>query len=353
MSSILRGTAGLAARLIQRGVDGWSTFFFRPANALPLGVVRIGIGSLLVWNLLVLGLDLRDYLGSDGWIGPEAVAHYLAEHTPGAWSLWLWVPDRWLWPVWAICLGVAVSYTLGFYSRISAVLSWITMVSLARRMPVALFGFDLTLTNWLFYLAIFGASGDALSIDRLLAFRRRSASPARAGANSSENVWSATTIRANLALRMIQLHLVIIYGFAGLSKLSGPEWWNGTAMEMLVLTPEFRRFDLTWTLRYPTLLMFSTHAGLLLELSYPVVIWIGKWRWFVVASVALMHIDIDLMLGLREFGLTMIIANLSFLPLRLPRRWLETAKGPTALRSRIGHPPSSAGVRDSQSATSS
>jgi len=337
MPSILRSSAALASRLVRHAWEGWSAFFFRPADALPLGVVRIGVGSLLVWNLLVLGLDLPDYLGSEGWIGPEANAQYLAEHTPGAWSIWFWVPDRWLWPAWGACVAFAASFTLGFYSRTTALLSWIAIVSLARRMPVALFGFDLTLSNWVFYLAAFGASGHALSVDRYLAFRRRraagSSTRCKGEADASRGeAWSSRTTGANLSLRMIQLHLAVVYGCAGLSKLSGPEWLDGTALEMLVLTPEFRRFDLAWTLRYPTILMLSTYAGLFLELAYPILIWLRRWRWLVIADVSLMHVAIDLMLGLREFGLAMIVANLAFLPLARRRRTAEPAAAPTAIR---------------------
>ncbi len=35
------------------------------------------------------------------------------------------------------------------------------------------------------------------------------------------------SVSANLGLRLIQLHLVLIYGMAGLAKLQGPGWWSG------------------------------------------------------------------------------------------------------------------------------
>jgi hypothetical protein len=343
MRPILRSTAAPASGLARRAWECWSVFFFQPADALPLGVVRIGVGALLLWNLLVLGLDLHDYLGSDGWIGPEANAHYLAEHTPGAWSIWFWISDRWLWPAWAACVAIAALFTLGFCARATALISWIVIVSLARRMPVALFGFDLTLSNWIFYLAAFGASGHALSVDRWIAARRRRAAgastrPERRDGADRDDAWSSTTVGANLSLRMIQLHLALVYGCAGLSKLSGPEWLDGTALEMLVLTPEFRRFDLAWTLRYPTILMLSTYAGVLLELAYPILIWIKRWRRLVIANVVLMHILIDLMLGLREFGLAMIVANLVFLPMEHQRRQDGRATGPMAIRDSSATP---------------
>jgi hypothetical protein len=111
---------------------------------------------------------------------------------------------------------------------------------------------------------------------------------------------------------MIQIHLALVYGMSGLSKLMGPEWWDGTAMEMIVLTPEYRRFDLTGLAAFPLLLSSLTHAGLFLEVSYPVLIWVRKLRPLILGSVVMMHAGIDLILGLTEFGLAMIAANLAF-----------------------------------------
>jgi Vitamin K-dependent gamma-carboxylase len=290
-------------------VRAWDRFFFTPADPTTLGLIRILLGLLFFWDIAVLGVDLHDYLGSYGWIGPEAVRQYLAEHAPHAWSFWFYVPDRWLAPVWACCLLLVFLFAIGFATRITAVLAWAIAISTVRRAPVALFGFDYMVATWLFYLAAFGASGQALAVDRFLDSRRRRV---RATAPGRQARASAPSISANLTLRAIQLHLAFIYGASGLSKLMGTEWWDGTAIQMIMLTPEFRRFDLVWLAAYPGLLSMATHAGLFLEICYPVLIWVRKLRPLVIVSVVLLHLGIDLMLGLTEFGLTMIVANLSF-----------------------------------------
>jgi Vitamin K-dependent gamma-carboxylase len=304
----------------------WDRFFFTPADPTTLGLIRILLGSLFFWDIAVLGLDLHDYFGSEGWIGPEAVQQYLAEHTPHAWSFWFYVPDRWLVPAWACCLLVVFLFAIGFASRITAVLAWAIAISTVRRAPVALFGFDYMIATWSFYLAAFGASGQALSVDHFLGTRRtrpRSTSP------GTRSYGPAPSISANLTLRALQLHLAFIYGAAGLSKLMGTEWWNGTAIQMIMLTPEFRRFDLVWLAAYPGLLSIATHAGLFLEIAYPVVIWVRKLRPLLLASVILLHVGNDFMLGLTEFGLTMIAANLSF----VSGEWLRVCFSPTLPRA--------------------
>jgi hypothetical protein len=290
-------------------VRAWDRFFFTPADPTTVGLIRILLGALFFWDIAVLGLDLHDYFGSNGWIGPEAVKQYLAEHAPYAWSFWLCVPDRWLGPVWVCCLLVIFLFAIGFASRLTAVLAWVIAISTVRRAPVALFGFDYMISTWSFYLAAFGASGQALSVDRFLGPMRLRA---RATILGTRSYGPAPSISANLTLRAIQLHLAFIYGASGLSKLMGTEWWNGTAIQMIMLTPEFRRFNLVGLAAYPALLCMATHAGLYLEICYPVLIWVRKLRPLVITSVVLLHLGIDLMLGLTEFGLTMIAANLSF-----------------------------------------
>jgi hypothetical protein len=306
-------------------VKAWNDFFFTPADPTTLGLIRILLGSLFFWDIAVLGLDLHDYLGSEGWIGSEAVRQYLAENAPSAWSFWFLVPDRWLAPAWACCLVLVLLFAIGFASRITAVLAWVIAISTIRRAPVTLFGFDYMLATWLFYLAAFGASGKALSVDRLLVSRRKRACATSRGSLADV---PAPSISANLTLRCLQLHLAFIYGAAGLSKLMGTEWWNGTALQMIMITPEFRRFNLVWLAAYPGLVSMATHSGLFLEICYPVLIWVRKLRPLLIASVVFLHLGIDLMLGLTEFGLTMITANLSF----VSGQWLRSRYSSAAPR---------------------
>jgi hypothetical protein len=306
---LLKEPADYAVDLGRSVIRGWDRFFFTPADPLVVGLLRIILGALLFWDIAVLGFDLYDFLGSDGWISVEAVRHYLGEWVPGAWSLWLYVPDRWLRATWALCLVVIALFTAGYRSRVTAVLAWAIALSTVRRAPAALFGFDYMIATWTFYLAAFGASGQALSVDRLLWLRRSKA----AGADvAPARVQAALSASANLTIRMIQLHLCLIYGSAGLSKLMGMEWWNGTAMEMIILTPEFRRLNLVWLTAYPLFLNFATHFGLFLEVMYPVLIWNSKIRPLLIASAVVLHLGIDLLLGLTEFGLAMIAGNLAF-----------------------------------------
>ena len=289
--------------------NAWDRFFFTPADPTPLALIRIFSGALLVWNLGVLSIDLKDYLGNDGWIGSEAVIEYMAEHQPRAWSLWLWIPESLIIPLWVACIVVAVLLTIGYKSRLTAVLSWMIAVSTVRRMPVCCSSVLTRFFDLAVLLGLIRRKWPGMSLDRFLHLGRLKG---KRGAQDCQHPPSSVT--ANIGLRLIQLHLVVIYASAGLSKLQGPEWWDGRAMEMIMLTPEFRRFDLVWLAAYPTCLNLATHTGLLIELSYPVLIWVRKLRPLVLVAALLLHVGIDVLLGLTEFGIAMIAANLAFVP---------------------------------------
>ena len=84
-------------------------------------------------------------------------------------------------------------------------------ISYANRAPDALFGLDQINIMLTLYLAI-GPSGQTLSLDRWLMVRRLARPRMR----------PAPSVSANLAQRLIQVHMCVIYFFAGISKLQGP-----------------------------------------------------------------------------------------------------------------------------------
>lgn len=317
-----------ARDLVDSTARGWDAFFFTPADPTPLGIVRIATGVLLFWSLAVLGLDLRDFLGVDGWADPFVVRSFLADRGSYGWSFWLVVPDALLWPAWGLCLVVLAMFAAGLFSRVTAPLAWVIAVSTARRVPVMLFGFDQVIAFWALYCAVTGASGQALSLDRW-----------RAGQSGRP----LPTVSANLSIRLIQLQLCVIYGMAGLAKLQGAAWWNGTAFGMVLLAKEFRSMiDVSWLVHYPLAVNLATHVTIAFELLYPVLIWNRLARPILIATAVVLHLGIGLTLGLNEFGLAMIAGNLAFLRLDWIRVPSETKTEETDRRA-VSRSPRSGG----------
>ncbi len=316
MRRFLNGLASYPSGLARSIAEGWRRFVFEPADPTSLGLIRVAVGTLLTWSLFVYGLALGAFFGRAGWMNLDVVELFRSEQSKYAWSFWFYVPDAWLRPAWVACLAVSVAFTLGIFSRTTAVLAWIIAVSTARRAPISLYGFDNILSTWLLYLAATGASGQAASFDRFLA--RWKTNTAEVARRRKDGRWTAPggspvpTVSANIGLRLIQCHLVLIYGMSGLAKFKDVGWWDGTAIWGTIASGEFRLFDLTWLAAYPLLLNAMTHGALFLETLYPILIWVKPIRPLVLAGVAAMHLGIGLTLGLFEFSAAMLAANLAF-----------------------------------------
>ncbi|MEA2629880.1 MAG: hypothetical protein QOE66_99 [Chloroflexota bacterium] len=317
MRRLLTDPAASLVELSRTVGRAWDRFFFTPADPTPLGLIRVVVGLLLLWNLGVYGLDLHAFLGTQGWADPAVVRLFQGERSPYAWSFWLLVPDPWLRPAWVVCMVILALYTVGLFSRVTAVLAWAIVVSTVRRAPVTVFGFDQVVSTLALYLAVTGASGRAVSLDRFLARLREGREAAarrrRDGRWTMASGVPPASISANLALRLIQLHLVLIYGMAGLAKLQGEAWWSGMAIWGTLASGEFSLLDFTWLAAWPYLMNLLTHTALALEVGYGLLIWVRVLRPIVVAAMVALHLGIALTApGLAEFGLAMIAANLAF-----------------------------------------
>ncbi|MFM8435933.1 MAG: hypothetical protein ACKOBP_11450, partial [Planctomycetia bacterium] len=59
------------------------------------------------------------------------------------------------------------------------------------------------------------------------------------------------SVRANIALRLLQVHLCVVYLFSGCGKLLGASWWEGTALWGAIANEQYRTLDLTGLARHP------------------------------------------------------------------------------------------------------
>jgi hypothetical protein len=280
---------------------GWNTFWYRPADPALFGIIRILVGSMLLYTHGVWGLALDDFFSPDGWISRDLVD--LVQRDQPAYSFWWLVPPRWLWPAYALAMAVLLAFTVGLWTRVTSVLALAVVISFAHRVPEALFGLDKISLILTFYLAV-GPSGAALSVDRWLARRK----------HGPEGAPPRGSIGANFALRLIQVHMCIVYLFAGLSKLQGPAWWTGQAMWLAFGNLEYQSLDMTWLAWHPWMVEFLTHFAAVWELSFCVLIWVRLLRPVVLVVSLVMHVGIGLCLGLWTFSLTMLFGCAAFLP---------------------------------------
>ena len=290
-----------------RVAEGWNAFWYTPADPALLGLIRGLTGLMLLYTHAVWGLALNDFFGPDAWISRDLVDavetgnHIFPNHF--AYSVWWLVPARWIWPAYAFMMLILLLFTVGLWTRVTSLLALVVVISFVNRVPEALFGLDKMNAILTFYLTI-GPGGAAFSLDRWLARRRR-------GRQAAE---TQRSVSANFALRLIQVHMCIIYLFAGISKLQGAPWWTGEAMWLAFGNLEYQSADMTWLAWHPWAVHFLTHFTAFWEISFCVLIWVPLLRPLVLASSVVMHLGIGACLGLWTFSLMMLLGCVSFLP---------------------------------------
>ena len=286
--------------------DGWNEFWFTPSDPLPLAVIRICTGVILSWACVVWLLDADAFFGSRGWLVPGEV--WRMNDQPWQWSWYFaFSSPTAIRVLGGITLIAAVLLTVGLATPAAALISLLGLVSAANRAPLNTFGLDDTLGMLLVGLVI-GPAGSRLSLDARLFGAGQGAST-----------------RATLAVRLIQIHLCVVYFFSGCGKLLGASWWEGVALWGAAANVQYRTLDLTGLARHPLLLNMLTLGTLFWEVAYPALVWPRLTRRLFLAMAVAVHLGIGLTMGMMEFGLAMITANLAFIPAPAWRRLLPFA----------------------------
>jgi Vitamin K-dependent gamma-carboxylase len=277
----------------------WNLFWFEPADPATLGLIRICAGAMVFYTHLIWSLDLVAFFGPHAWLSPEAVGILQKDMYSWSYLWWLDSPAS-LWTAHIGALVVFALLTVGLFSRVVSVLAFFIALAYVNRVPGALFGLDQINVMLAMYLAV-GPCGDAFSLDAWLR-RRKSGSSL-----SLRRSWSA-----NLAIRLIQVHMCVIYLFAGTAKLTGPGWWDGTALWMALGNLEYQSLDMTWMADWPRLINLMTHVTVYWEIFYCALIWPRLTRPVMLLLAIPLHLGIAVCLGMVTFGLVMLIGNLAF-----------------------------------------
>ena len=319
---------GLQATLRQWGresIEAIDLFWFAPRPPHVLALLRIFTGVMLLYSHLALATDLSSFIGLDAWIDNET-ARGLHD---GAYGYSDW-GRSYLWHIESpsvimlhhvLTLVVTASFAAGFLTRITAPLAWFLQIMYVHRLTGSLFGFDQIVTYSAMYLML-TRCGSLYSVDAWLRGRLRKKDASMTlqmdGSRSGLVAWllpsPEPTIAANVATRLFQIHLCVIYFFGGVAKTQGTSWWDGTALWYSVGNLEYQSMDMTWLANFPRLSSLLANTTLLWELSYAFLVWPKLTRPFVILIAVLMHGGIALFLGMITFGLMMIGANLIFVP---------------------------------------
>ncbi len=306
----------LATAVIQnywrKWIASWDQFWFQPTDPATLGLIRLCTGMIVFYSMLVWSGELLTFFGEQGVLRPEYRSMLLGQP---AWSHfdWLHSPNA-VWIAHGLTLLIVGLFTFGCCTRVTAVLTALLVISYSNRATGALFGLDQIMAFLCLYLAI-GNSGGAFSIDQ---WRRR-----RAARDSDHEVAIVKDVSSNIAIRLIQLHLCVVYLFAGLGKLQGDTWWNGQAIWYSIASYEYQTLDLTWMADWMWLVSLITLGTIIWEVGYAALVWPKLTRPLMLGMAVFTHLGIGVAMGMMTFGLVMLVANIAFIDAATIRRWSQ------------------------------
>jgi hypothetical protein len=301
--------------LTSRFGAGWTRFWFTPSDAIVLSLVRVLTALVALWWYLSLLPDLQVLFGPNGMISLDLALQTRAQSDARfAFSLLDYVNSAsQLWVVYSLGIAAIGMMVIGLFSRIATIASLVFVLSFIHRAPMLDRPVDEILPLLIFYLCL-GPSGANFSFD--VCFRRRrqaKTTGALATVGPSIVYSSATTV----AIRLMQVHLALIYGAMLIAQLQGSAWWQGTAVWWLMARPDSRLVDLTGLshmgLAFEYLVNFLTHAIVLYELCFVFLIWNPLARPILLVLGVLMWIGLALIGGSVSFAVIMLVANLAFL----------------------------------------
>ncbi|NND97027.1 MAG: HTTM domain-containing protein, partial [Pirellulaceae bacterium] len=271
-------------------------------------------GAMLLYGHLVLASELSSFLGDDAWINNDT-ARQMHDGAYGIvdWGrsyLWYFSNPLLVWGHHALTILVTFAFMIGLMTRITGPAAWFLQLMYIHRLTGALFGLDQIMTYSVMYLML-APCGSVYSVD---AWLRKKFSLERESDRRLR--WllpdARPTVSANIATRLFQLHLCVIYLFGGLAKARGESWWDGSAVWYAIANYEYQSLDMTWLASYPRTIAALSNTTLFWEVFYCALIWPRLTRPIVLAIAIGVHGGIALFLGMATFGLMMLAANLIF-----------------------------------------
>ena len=280
-------------------IDNWNRFWFSPRDVRLTGIIRILVGSMVLYTHLVWTIGIDSFLLDTGLI-PSEFVRMEADNSGFFWShLFSIESATTLYIFHAIALVIFAMFAAGLFTRVTSILSFFLIVGYANRLAPAQFGLDQVNAFLTMYLAI-APAGAACSVDAWIRKRR-----------NREQI--TESVSANISLRLMQIHMCVVYLFAGLAKFRGDSWVLGDAIWGAFASYEYQTFDMTWTANYTWLIHLLTIGTLVFEIGYCALVWNRMTRPILIATAIAMHIGIGLCMGMITFGLIMIFGNLAFL----------------------------------------
>jgi Vitamin K-dependent gamma-carboxylase. len=307
---------------LRRGWQRFVGFLFPSESDAWLAVFRIGLGLQVTLYALFLRSDWHYLFASSGkgLVGRElgeAISSFDSPLIPKfGWLInvgsTLNISEETVLTVaWVSLLSAGFLLLLGLLSRPAAVVAWFVHLCAAESGGLLAYGADNFMITALFYLML-SPLPDRYAFDSWVV-KSKPKDPHMLG------FWR----------RVLQVHLCFVYFIGGLAKFLGNGWWDGSNLWRSLIRPPFNLVSPDLLVQFKYALPFLGISICLLEVSYPIFIWLKRTRRVWLGCILAMHAAIGLMMGLYLFALVMIVMNLAAFGVPCASRRAQTISGGT------------------------
>lgn len=275
----------------------------RPRCLYGASVLRVMAGCVILYQYLI-NYAQRGYL-----FGPDGVfsfADFAAQQQAvGSFSLYHLTPSAiWFEVLYHVGIAVAMAWVLGWRTRLLSPINYLLWISLHNRFPQLWDGGDNLMQIVLIY-ALFAEVGAHFSFD----------ASRRAARGQSSEPTGAWAIAHNAALLAIALQVCLVYGVAGLTKVRGEVWQNGTALYYALRSPDYRLPGVS-SLLYENgvLLTLLAYATVAFQVAFPFLVFAHRHTRTAAVLIGIsFHLAIGSVMGLVTFALFLIAADLALI----------------------------------------
>ena len=296
--------AELKPNSLHRGWQRFLGFLFPSESDTWLTVFRIGLGLQVTVYALFLRGDWHYLFASSGkgLVGREVGEAITSFDSPLIPKLgWLVAvgqnlnmsEETVLTVAWVALLSAGCLLLLGLFSRPAAIVAWFVHLCAAESGGLLAYGADNFMTTALFCLML-SPLPDRYAFDNWVV-KNKPKDPHILG------FWR----------RVLQVQLCFVYFIGGIAKFLGNGWWDGSNLWRSLIRPSFNLVPPDLLVQFKYALPLLGISICLLEVSYPIFIWLKKTRWIWLGCILAMHAAIGLMMGLYFFALVMIVMNLA------------------------------------------
>jgi hypothetical protein len=291
-------------------------FFFSPFDSLPLALFRILIGLFGLCQTLFLSSSWLRIYGVNGYvewfIGHELFSIKELPSIVNVANLLLplgFQDNTAVYIVTTIYVLALIGMTLGWRTRMMAIVAWLSHFTICNTAMAFGYGVETFMHIGLFYL-MFSPCAEYLSLD---------AKMGRTGQNKMST-------QARFMIRVMQIHLCLVYFNAGFAKLQGEDWLNGQAIWYVLGNTNYSQYNLQFLADIPLVTKCISWWTLGIETCFPLFMFWKRTRLFWWINILLLHIGIGVFMGLYMFGLVMILHNIAaFMWLVCPSVWKRFA----------------------------